>query len=164
MGFVFGDSTNKGEDCYCPLYMLRNESGMASPVPSLRTSHNMRRRHVFVRSSACSISSVPQKASQLRPSGGFGVRRRPCPTVSRGSTALIGRFCQFFWSDLPVNYWDYPFGGACSSALHSHLSSLLFLVAIPSFQLRASAPTLLQQCLTPRSELRLLTTLSSLST
>jgi hypothetical protein len=161
MGFVFGDSTNKGEDCYCPLYMLRNESGMASPVPKLahEPQHAASSRVCpLVLFLACSkgVSASPQRR--------LGVRRRPCPTVSRGSTALIGRFCQFFWGDLVVNYWDYPFGGACSSALHSHLSSLLFLVAIPSFQLRASAPTLLQQCLTPRSELRLLTTLSSLST
>ena len=143
MSLVFGDSTNKGEDCYRSLYMLRNESGMASRNQACAQATHAALSRVFVRSLACAISGMP-KASQLRPQREtFGSPDGAQPPIRALLPILLG--------DLR------------SRTLHSHLSFLLF-VAIPSFRLRASAPTLLQRCLTPRSELRLLTTLSSLST
>jgi hypothetical protein len=144
MSLVFGDSTNKGEDCYRSLYMLRNESGMAS-----RNQACARATHAAL-SRVCPIARL------------YYFRR--VPGVSASPPA------RDFWKS----------GRSTAPPIRALLPILLairvlepyipifplfvFLVAIPSFRLRASAPTLLQQCLTPRSELRLLTTLSSLST
>ena len=123
----------------------------------------MRCRHVFVRSPLVLFPACPRRRS-FAPSGGPGSPTETLPNCFERQHSPDRPLWPILLGDLLVNYRDYLFGCVCSRPCTSHLFLSSFLAAIPSFQLRASAPALLQQCLTPRSELRPLTTLSSLST